>query len=226
MRLTTLQFQLIFYFLFFIKAWGASVLKKQGCTPLFPMKVIPGYKLFKATGAFWFFPVVWGAVSYNLWESNRSLSRFYLLPQDAFFHSLRSRLLKEGRNERSASIFTGFLLFLKLTYDIDAIWFVQQAFLHSYTLPFRTYTIKLSNRNYHFPGPILSELEYQHLLMKLFSKALRKRNDGSFLDNFFSELCLFFDQQPDSILFQLLEAIVQQGMENRAFIHYRWKMKR
>ena len=97
---------------------------------------------------------------------------------------------------------------------------------NSFYLPYRLYTVKLSNRSYSFPGPILSEMDYQNLLIKSFGKALRRRKESGLLNKFFFELCLFIDQQPDSELLMLLEDIVRLGFENRAFLHYRWLVSR
>lgn len=167
-----------------------------------------------------------GHEEYTLDRSNVHLSRFYLLPQFYFFYSLRNKLLRHGQGERSMIIFNNFLFFLKSSYDLDPILFLKHFFLNSFYLPYRLYTVKLSNRSYSFPGPILSEMEYQNLLIKNFGKALRRRKESGFLNKFFFELCLFIDQQPDSELVMLLEDIVRLGFENRAFVHYRWLISR
>ena len=147
-------------------------------SPFFPVYllffVVPFSFLFRRLRKYKFFPVYivsfysnllsamapWNFLSFHYalfanshFKSNLSLSRFYLLSQYDFFQALKARLLKNGRGARSLVIFNNYLTFLKFTANVDPIWFLRHVFLTTYNLPFRIYTVKLSNRNYYFPGP-------------------------------------------------------------------------
>jgi hypothetical protein len=189
-----------------------------------------GYKgkSFHISRLFAVYPALW--VQYNSWyvvnRSNLFLSRFTGCPEFRFYLSLKNKLLRHGRGERSLVIFTNFLFYLKIMYQLDPVAFVRQAFLGTSLLPFRLYTLKSSNRSYTFPGPILSEEEYQSLLIKNFGHSFRRRSEPGFLNKFFFELAYFIDRHSSSELLTLLQGIVQTGFENRAFLHYRWRIKR
>jgi len=142
-----------------------------------------------------------------------------------FLYSFRNNLLKKGKNT-SRTLFLFFLQFIKFNFMVNPIKLIEKIFLKIFSLPFKLYIVKLSNRNYYFPGPILSDKEQHSFLLKGFNSAITKQSDFKWINRFFLEFTAFLRQSTDSYLLNYLYQIVDVGMENRAFIHYRWLLYR
>jgi hypothetical protein len=154
----------------------------------------------------------------------RGVSKFIDNFSYSFFTSVKNRLLLHGKT-RASTIFENFLVFLKMVYAFDPTKFLDQRLLTTIILPYRLYLVRRSNRNYFFPGPIKSIKEYNSLFLRNLSIALRKRS-VSFIDQFFMELVYFFSKSEDSFLLKQIEHIIDFGFENRAYLHYRWSLRK
>lgn len=163
---------------------------------------------------------------YKLERSNQFLS-YYTDFESAEEHlltlSLRNQLLQKGKKS-GWFFFNEFLFFLKFNYYIAGIYVLIDHFLDAVSLPYKLYIVKFSNRNYYFPGPILVESEQLAFVRKAFSAGIRKQHDIKYINKFFMEIIAFLNKSSDSILLQILNHIIDQGIENRAFIHYRWQL--
>jgi hypothetical protein len=163
---------------------------------------------------------------YKLQRSNQFLS-VYADVDSAEEHllalSLRNQLLQRGK-KTGWFFFNEFLFFLKFNYYITGLYLLIEQFLEAITLPYKLYVVRFSNRNYYFPGPILSDAEQLAFIRKAFSAGIRKQHDIKYINKFFLEIVAFINKSSDSILLQILNHIIDQGLENRAFIHYRWQL--
>jgi hypothetical protein len=137
--------------------------------------------------------------------------------------SLRNQLMQKGK-KTGWVFFNEFLIFLKFNYYLTGIFVIIENFLEAITLPYKLYIVKFSNRNYYFPGPILAEKEQLAFIRKAFNTGIRKQHDIKYINRFFMEIIAFLNKSTDSILLQILNNIIDQGLENRAFIHYRWQL--
>jgi hypothetical protein len=160
----------------------------------------------------------------SIMKSNRFL--FYLSDWAVFEESLlalsvRNILVKKGQ-KTGWIFFNEFLFFLKFNYHIIGIHRIMTQFLDSFSLPYKLYVVRFSNRSYYFPGPIFADKEQLAFVRKAFSTAIKKQNEVKYINRFFSEIIEFLNDSPDSILLQILNHIIDRGIENRAFMHYRW----
>lgn len=165
-------------------------------------------------------------INFNLKKSNQFLTyyeNYFVLEEHFLTLSLKNQLLQKGK-KTGWCYFNSFLLFLKFNYNVSGIPILMDQFLDSVSLPYKLYVVRFSNRNYYFPGPIFIDAEQLAFLKKAFNTGIKKQHDIKYINKFFTEIIAFLTQSEDSILLQILQNIIDQGMENRAFIHYRWRL--
>lgn len=138
-----------------------------------------------------------------------------------FFQKLANRLMKHGM-PFSRVTFEKFYIFIKFFYRVDPWLFVHSVFLTRYDLPFKVSVITLSNRNYYFPDPFLNDQEVSRFLVKKFGSSVKKRSEQFFLGRVFGELTDFLKGSTSSTFMNFLESVFLQGLDNRAYVHYRW----
>jgi hypothetical protein len=164
--------------------------------------------------------------SFTLKKSNQFLTyyeNYFVLEEHFLTLSLKNQLLQKGK-KTGGCYFNSFLLFLKFNYNVTGIPILMDHFLDSVSLPYKLYVVRFSNRNYYFPGPIFIDSEQLVFLRKAFNAGIKKQYDIKYINKFFIEIIAFLTKSEDSILLQILQNIIDQGMENRAFIHYRWRL--
>ena len=160
----------------------------------------------------------------NIMKSNQFLfyfSDWSVAEESLLVLSVRNLLVKKGQ-KTGWIFFNEFLFFLKFNYHIIGIHRIMSQFLDSFSLPYKLYVVRFSNRSYYFPGPIFADKEQLSFVRKAFSTAVKKQNEIKYINRFFSEIIEFLNNSPDSILLQILNHIIDRGIENRAFMHYRW----
>jgi hypothetical protein len=165
-------------------------------------------------------------IDFNLKKSNQFLTyyeNYFVLEEHFLTLSLKNQLVQKGK-KTGWCYFNSFLLFLKFQYNVTGIPILLDHFLDSISLPYKLYVVRFSNRNYYFPGPIFIDAEQLAFLRKAFNTGIKKQYDIKYINKFFIEIIAFLTQSGDSILLQILQNIIDQGMENRAFIHYRWRL--
>ena len=134
---------------------------------------------------------------------------------------------KQGKGY-ALTVFENFLHYLKLKTFCDPVEHFLVLFFSQYELPFKLHVITFSNRNYYFPGPFRTPEEYHKFLIKKLGIIIKKRKENTFQNKIFGELLAYITQGENSISYlrDILEQLFLQGLENRAYIHYRWLLNR
>jgi hypothetical protein len=148
---------------------------------------------------------------------------FFLYPSWELLIKFSTKLCLQGKTTAYYIFQSFYLLFKKLTRTFYFARFPLY-FFRQYFLPFRLRIVIFSNRAYYFPVPFQTDAQKNHLLLKKFTnKILRLRKETTFFQKFFFELRNFLHKSKhDSYFYAHLEKFFLQGIENRAFVHYRW----
>ena len=154
-----------------------------------------------------------------------SLDKFGQTEAQFFIRQFQRRFQRSGHYfvHRVAE---NFLIYLKMEHNVNPLHFLLVWIIQTKYLPFKLYKVRLSNRNYLFPGPFHSQKQQLAVVFAFLAQALHRRSEQTYDLRFFSELLLYFSNDRDSLLNQYLDHYIDQGYENRAFLHYRWMLKR
>jgi hypothetical protein len=136
-----------------------------------------------------------------------------------------NRLQKQGSlvNRR---VFENFLIYVKWKFHVNPLNFLTERFFLQYDLPFYLEVVTFSNRNYLFPEPFSTASASRKFFIKKFGLVIRKRTEGFYLNKIFTELLNFFNPNQQSYLRDSLDSVMHQGLENRAYVHYRWLIRK
>lgn len=138
-----------------------------------------------------------------------------------------SNRIRLNGNLKSVGIMETFLQYVKLKTSLDIVAGLPLWFFSQYTLPFKLYVVTFSNRHYYFPGPFFSQEHVHTFFLKKYGAAIKKRlqDDPTISETIFNELVGFLQLENISYLQDILDHVYNMGLENRAFVHYRWLLK-